>query len=52
MPNLGLNETMTVLVGTTFLLLAVTLGGGRTTVLEGVVHLAVFSAFLLFSFMP
>jgi Ca2+:H+ antiporter len=50
--HLGLNEAMTVLTGTTFLLLAVTLGGGRTTVLEGVVHLAVFSAFLLFSFLP
>lgn len=50
--HLGLDHSMTVLLGLTFLLLAVTLGSGRTTVLEGTVHLAVFAAFLVFSFLP
>lgn len=50
--HLGLDNSMTVLLGLTFLLLAVTLGSGRTTVLEGVVHLAVFAVFLVFSFLP
>lgn len=50
--HLGLDSAMTVLLGTTFLLLAITLNSGRTTVLEGMVHLAVFAAFLLFSFLP
>jgi len=50
--HLGLDSAMTVLLGTTFLLLAITLNTGRTTVLEGMVHLAVFAAFLLFSFLP
>ena len=50
--HLGLDASMTVLLGLTFLLLAVTMGSGRTTVLEGTVHLAVFVAFLVFSFLP
>ncbi|MBX9751705.1 MAG: ionic transporter y4hA [Roseococcus sp.] len=50
--HLGLDASMTVLLGLTFLLLAVTMGSGRTTVLEGTVHLAVFFAFLVFSFLP
>lgn len=50
--HLGLDSSMTVLLALTFLLLAVTLGSGRTTVLEGTVHLAVFATFLLFSFLP
>lgn len=50
--HLGLDASMTVLLGLTFLLLAVTMGSGRTTVLEGSVHLAVFVAFLVFSFLP
>lgn len=50
--HLGLEPAMTVLLATTFLLLAVTLGFGRTTVLEGVVLLAVLAAFLLFTFLP
>ena len=50
--HLGLDNSMTVLLGLTFLLLAVTLGSGRTTVLEGTVHLAVFATFLVFSFLP
>ncbi len=50
--HLGLDASMTVLLATTFLLLAITLNTGRATVLEGVVHLSVFAAFLMFSFLP
>nr|MCU0944989.1 hypothetical protein [Rubritepida sp.] len=50
--HLGIEPAMLVLLVTTFLLLAVTSGAGRTTVLEGVVHLAVFAAFIAFSFLP
>lgn len=50
--HLGLDGAMTVLLATTFLLLAITLNTGRTTVLEGVVHLAIFAAFIMFSFLP
>ena len=50
--HLGLDGAMTVLLATTFLLLATTLSRGRTTLLDGVVHLAVFSAFIVFTFLP
>ncbi len=50
--HLGLDAAMTVLLATTFLMLAVTLNTGRTTVLEGVVHLSIFAAFLMLSFLP
>lgn len=50
--HLGLDGSMTVLLATTFLLLGITLNTGRTTVLEGVVHLAIFAAFIMFSFLP
>jgi Ca2+:H+ antiporter len=50
--HLGLDAAMTVLLATTFLMLAITLNTGRTTVLEGMVHLSIFAAFLLFSFLP
>ncbi len=50
--HLGLDPAMTVLLAMTFLLLSVTLGFGRGTVLEGVVHLSVLAAFLMFTFLP
>lgn len=50
--HLGLDSEMTVLLATTFLMLAVTLNTGRTTVLEGLVHLSVFAAFIMLSFLP
>jgi Ca2+:H+ antiporter len=50
--HLGLDGAMTALLATTFLMLAITLNTGRTTALEGVVHLAVFAAFLMFTFLP
>ena len=50
--HLGLNEPMTVLLLCTFLTLSFTLNTGRSTVLEGFVHLAIFAAFLLFTLLP
>lgn len=50
--HLGLDAAMTALLATTLLMLAITLNTGRTTVLEGVVHLSIFLAFLMFSFLP
>ena len=50
--HLGLSPSMTVLLLTTFLTLSFTLNTGRTTVLEGIVHLAIFAAFLLFTTLP
>ena len=50
--HLGLNEPMTVLLLTTFLTLSFTLNTGRSTVLEGIVHLAIFAAFILFTMLP
>lgn len=49
---LGLDPAMVVLLATTFLTLALTLNTGRSTVLEGAVHLSIFSAFILFTMMP
>ncbi len=43
---------MIVLLAMTFLPLSITLGFGRSTLLEGVVHLSVLAAFLLFIFPP
>ena len=50
--HLGLTPAMSVLLFTTFLTLAFTLNTGRTAVLEGAVHLSIFAAFILFTFMP
>ncbi|MBU6190383.1 MAG: ionic transporter y4hA [Betaproteobacteria bacterium] len=50
--HLGLNEPMVVLLFTTFLTLSFTLNTGRSTVLEGFVHLAIFAAFVLFTMLP
>ncbi len=49
---MGLGTLETTLLALTLLLSVITLGTGRTTVLQGVVHLAVFAAFLFFSFVP
>jgi Ca2+:H+ antiporter len=43
---------MVVLLFTTFLTLSFTLNTGRSTVLEGFVHLAIFAAFVLFTMLP
>jgi Ca2+:H+ antiporter len=50
--DLGLGAKETVLLGLTLLLSVVTLGTGRTTVLQGIVHLTIFAAFLFFAVVP
>jgi len=50
--ELGLGEKDEVLLGLTLVVGVVTLGTGRTTVLQGIVHLVIFAAFLLFAIVP
>jgi Ca2+:H+ antiporter len=50
--ELGLGAKETVLLALTLLLGVVTLGTGRTTVLQGLVHLIVFAAFLFLAVVP
>jgi len=50
--ELGLNEKDLVLLALTLLVGILTLGTGRTTVLQGVVHLVIFAAFLFFAIVP
>jgi Ca2+:H+ antiporter len=41
-----------VLLALTLLLSVITLGTGRTTVLQGIVHLVIFTVFLFFAVVP
>jgi Ca2+:H+ antiporter len=50
--ELGLNAKDQVMLALTLLVGVITLGTGRTTVLQGVVHLVIFAAFLFFSLVP
>lgn len=50
--HLGLGDKDVVLLALTLLLGVITLGTGRTTVLQGIVHLTVFAAFLFFAVVP
>jgi Ca2+:H+ antiporter len=50
--DLGLSGKDEVLLGLTLLLSVITLGTGRTTILQGIVHLVIFAAFLLFAVVP
>jgi Ca2+:H+ antiporter len=50
--ELGLGPAGEVLLALTLLLGVITLGTGRTTVLQGIVHLVVFAAFLFLAFVP
>jgi Ca2+:H+ antiporter len=50
--NLGLNIKDELLLALTILISVITLGTGRTTVLQGVIHLVVFASFLFFAFVP
>ena len=50
--TLGLDQKEEVLLGLTLLVGVITLGTGRTTVLQGIVHLAIFAAFLFFAVVP
>jgi Ca2+:H+ antiporter len=50
--ELGLGAKEAVLLALTLFLGAITLGTGRTTMLQGIVHLVVFAAFLFFAISP
>jgi Ca2+:H+ antiporter len=50
--ELGLTAKDEVLLALTLLISVITLGTGRTTVLQGVVHLLVFAVFLFFAVAP
>jgi Ca2+:H+ antiporter len=50
--ELGLGQKDTVLLALTLLVGVITLGTGRTTVLQGIVHLVIFAAFLFFAVVP
>jgi Ca2+:H+ antiporter len=49
---LGLGPKDQVLLALTLLVGVITLGTGRTTVLQGIVHLVIFAAFLFFAIVP
>ena len=49
---LGLGAMETVLLMLTLLVGTITLGTGRTTILQGVVHLVIFAAFVFLSLVP
>ncbi|ACA14836.1 sodium/calcium exchanger membrane region [Methylobacterium sp. 4-46] len=49
---LGLPPKDQVLLALTLLVAVITLGTGRTTVLQGIVHLVVFASFLFFALIP
>jgi len=49
---LGLGPTESVLLALTLLVAVITLGTGRTTVLQGIVHLVIFAAFVFFAVVP
>jgi Ca2+:H+ antiporter len=50
--TLGLDQKDQVLLALTLFISAITLGTGRTTVLQGVIHLAIFAVFLFFAIVP
>jgi len=50
--ELGLEAKDQVLLALTLLLGVITLGTGRTTVLQGIVHLVIFAVFLFFAVVP
>jgi Ca2+:H+ antiporter len=50
--ELGLSQKDQVLLALTLFIGVITLGTGRTTVLQGVVHLAIFAVFLFFAIVP
>jgi Ca2+:H+ antiporter len=50
--ELGLNTREEVLLVLTLVVNIITLGTGRTTVLQGIVHLVIFAAFLFFALVP
>ena len=50
--ELGLSSKDQVLLALTLIVGVITLGTGRTTVLQGIVHLVIFAAFLFFAVVP
>jgi Ca2+:H+ antiporter len=50
--QLGLDAKDQALLAITLLLSVITLGTGRTTVLQGIVHLVTFAAFMFFAMAP
>jgi Ca2+:H+ antiporter len=50
--ELGLSGKEQILLALTLVVGVITLGTGRTTVLQGIVHLVIFAAFLFFSIVP
>ena len=50
--QLGLAAKDLVLLTLTFAVAAITLGTGRTNVLQGAVHLVIFAAFLVLALVP
>jgi len=51
-PTLGLGSQDQLLLGLTLFVSVLTLGTGRTTVLQGIVHLVLFAVFLFLTFVP
>jgi Ca2+:H+ antiporter len=49
---LGLAQKESVLLALTLVVAVITLGTGRTTVLQGIVHLVIFAAFIFFAVVP
>jgi Ca2+:H+ antiporter len=50
--ELGLDAKDQLLLALTLLLSVITLGTGRTTVLQGIVHLVIFAVFMFFAMVP
>jgi len=50
--DLGLDAKEIVLLALTLLVGVITLGTGRTTVLQGIVHLVIFATFLFMTIVP
>jgi Ca2+:H+ antiporter len=50
--TLGLEYRSIAMMALTFLVLAFTLGSGRTTLMQGAIHLVLFAAFLFLSLVP
>jgi Ca2+:H+ antiporter len=49
---LGLDNKDLVMLLLTFIVSAITLGSGRTTMMQGAVHLVIFAAFLFLALVP
>ncbi|UVI39912.1 hypothetical protein [Qipengyuania spongiae] len=50
--ELGLSMRSTVILALTLLVTTLTLGGGRVTIVQGVIHLVIFATFLFTTIVP